>query len=182
MEIHGLGAAILIDTPGIDDDTLLGSERVSRIGKGLDKTDIAVVLLTDESCDAEKTLIEQCRIREIPTVAALAHIDRINDYPTLQRSLSQQLGSRRTMDTSIHATAAQKRTVGGIDNGIHFQFSDVGGYYFNHVIVQLLGISENDVQCFFGKQFSLLQNLFKAFFERFLVHRMHNFFCNYDAF
>ena len=57
-----------------------------------------------------------------------------------------------------------------------------GGYYFNHVIVQLLGRSENDVQCFFGKQFSLLQNLFKAFFERFLVHRMHNFFCNYDAF
>lgn len=92
MEIHGLGAAILIDTPGIDDDTLLGSERVSRIGKVLDKTDIAVVLLTEESCDAEKALFEQCRIREIPIVAALAHIDRINDYPTLQRSLSQQLG------------------------------------------------------------------------------------------
>ena len=69
-----------------------------------------------------------------------------------------------------------------IDNGINFQLGDVAGYYFNHVIVQLLGISENDVQCFFGKQFSLLQNLFKAFFERFLVHRMHNFFCNYDAF
>ena len=108
MEIHGLGAAILIDTPGIDDDTLLGSERVSRIGKVLDKTDIAVVLLTDEPCDIEKTLIEQCRIREIPIVAALAHIDRINDYPTLQRSLSQQL--------ECETIAISALTGEGIDN------------------------------------------------------------------
>lgn len=92
MEINGLGAAILIDTPGIDDDTVLGNERVARIGKVLDKTDIAVVLLTHEQCDAEKSLIEECRIREIPVVAALAHIDHIDDYPTLQSSLNKQLG------------------------------------------------------------------------------------------
>ena len=92
MEINGLGAAILIDTPGVDDDTLLGAERVARIGKVLDKADMAVVLLTDELCDAEKSLIEQCRIREIPVVVALTHIDRIPDYPTLQASLSKQLG------------------------------------------------------------------------------------------
>ena len=92
IEINGLGAAILIDTPGIDDDTVLGNERVARIGKVLDKTDIAVVLLTHEQCDAEKSLIEECRIREIPVVAALAHIDHIDDYPTLQSSLSKQLG------------------------------------------------------------------------------------------
>ena len=92
MEINGLGAALIIDTPGIDDDTLLGAERVARIGKVLDKTDIAVVLLTDASCDAEKSLIEQCRVREIPVVVCLAHTDRLNDYPTLQATLSQQLG------------------------------------------------------------------------------------------
>ena len=108
MEIHGLGATILIDTPGIDDDTLLGNERVARIGKVLDKTDIAVILLTDGPCDIEKTLIEQCRIREIPIVAALAHIDRINDYLTLQRSLSQQLG--------CETIAISALTGEGIDN------------------------------------------------------------------
>ena len=92
IEINGLGAAIIIDTPGIDDDTLLGNERVARIGKVLDKTDIAVILLTDEECDAERTLIEECRVREIPVLVALAHIDRIADYPTLQATLSEQLG------------------------------------------------------------------------------------------
>ena len=91
IEINGLGAAIIIDTPGIDDDTLLGNERVARIGKVLDKTDIAVVLLTSEECDAEIHLIEECRVREIPVIAALAHIDRIADYPTLQATLSKRL-------------------------------------------------------------------------------------------
>ena len=92
MEINGLGATIIIDTPGVDDDTLLGSERTARISKVLDKTDIAVVLLTDEPCEAERNLIEECRVREIPVIAALTHIDRMDDYPTLQATLSRQLG------------------------------------------------------------------------------------------
>jgi [FeFe] hydrogenase H-cluster maturation GTPase HydF len=96
MEINGLGASILIDTPGIDDDTLLGSERVARIGKVLDKTDIAIVLFTDAPCDAEMNLIEECRAREIPVIAALAHIDRIADYPTLQTTLNQRLECKVT--------------------------------------------------------------------------------------
>ena len=92
MEINGLGAAIIIDTPGIDDDTLLGHERVARISKVLDKTDIAIILLTDIPCDAERKLIEECRVREIPMVAALAHIDRIDNHPSLQAELSRLLG------------------------------------------------------------------------------------------
>ena len=92
IEINGLGAAIIIDTPGVDDDTLLGNERVARIGKVLDKTDIAVVLCTDEQCDAEMQLVEECRVREIPIVVALTHIDTTPDYPTLQASLSKRIG------------------------------------------------------------------------------------------
>ena len=92
IEINGLGATIIIDTPGVDDDTLLGNERIARIGKVLDKTDIAVVLLTDEPCEAEKKIIEECRVRKIPVITALTHIDRIAHYPTLQAELSQQLG------------------------------------------------------------------------------------------
>ena len=93
IEINGLGATIIIDTPGVDDDTLLGNERIARIGKVLDKTDIAVVLLTDEPCEAEKKIIEECRVREIPVITALTHIDRIAHYPTLQATLSRHLGS-----------------------------------------------------------------------------------------
>ena len=92
MEVSGLGAALLIDTPGLDDDTLLGNERTARTAKVLDKTDLAIVLFTDEEHDIEQLLIEECRVREIPVIAALAHIDRMEDYPTLQATLATLLG------------------------------------------------------------------------------------------
>ena len=113
MEINGLGAAIIIDTPGIDDDTLLGSERVARIGKVLDKTDIAIILLTSEQCEDEMRLIEECRVREIPVLTALAHIDRIVNYPTLQEALSKQLG-REVIAISAFTGEGIERLMEGI--------------------------------------------------------------------
>lgn len=100
IEINGLGAALLIDTPGIDDNTQLGSERIARIGKVLDKTDIAILLFTEAPYDVEQHLIEECRVREIPVIAALAHIDRIAHYPSLQATLSERLGCK------VHAICA----------------------------------------------------------------------------
>lgn len=91
IEITGMGAAILIDTPGLDDDTLLGNERISRTARMLDKTDIAVILLTEESSEVEAQLIEECRVREIPVVTALTRTDRIADYKALQAALAQKL-------------------------------------------------------------------------------------------
>ncbi|MBO7186568.1 MAG: [FeFe] hydrogenase H-cluster maturation GTPase HydF [Alistipes sp.] len=83
MELNGLGAAVIIDTPGLDDSTELGSARMARTAKMLDKTDIAVVLFTDEGTDAEMNILAECRIREIPTVVAVAHIDRIANYDAI---------------------------------------------------------------------------------------------------
>ena len=94
IEINGLGAAILIDTPGLDDTTTLGTERVQRTAKVLDKTDIAVILVTDAECSAEERIIEECRIREIPVVVALAHIDRLDNYQTILESLSTRLNRK----------------------------------------------------------------------------------------
>ena len=94
IEINGLGAAIVIDTPGLDDTTTLGSERIQRTSKVLDKTDIAVVLLTDTECSAEERIIEECRVREIPVVVALAHIDRIDNATQLVEALSTRLNRK----------------------------------------------------------------------------------------
>ena len=91
IEINGLGATVIIDTPGLDDNTTLGNERVQRTAKVLDKTDIAVVLLTDTEYSVEQRIIEECRVREIPVVVALAHIDRLGDYHAMLNALSKRL-------------------------------------------------------------------------------------------
>ena len=83
MELNGLGAAVIIDTPGLDDSTELGSARMARTAKMLDKTDIAVVLFTEVGTDAEMNILAECRVREIPTVVAVAHIDRIANYDAI---------------------------------------------------------------------------------------------------
>ncbi len=77
IEINGLGAAVIIDTPGLDDFTELGGERMARTAKVLDKTDIAVVLFTDEGGDAEYRIIEECRVREIATIVVLNQVDNL---------------------------------------------------------------------------------------------------------
>lgn len=92
MEINGLGAAIIIDTPGLDDTTTLGAERVARSARVLDKTDIAVILFTDEEGDQELRLMEECRVREIPVVVVLAHVDRLQNRDAVKAKIESITG------------------------------------------------------------------------------------------
>ena len=41
-------------------------------------------------------------------------------------ALGEQLGPGGAVDRAVHAAAAQERIVGGVDDGIHRQCSDVG--------------------------------------------------------
>lgn len=92
MEINGLGAAIIIDTPGLDDNTLLGGERVARSNKVLDRTDIAIILLSEGDYTSELRLMEECRIREIPVVVALSHSDSIADLGGALKRAEEAVG------------------------------------------------------------------------------------------
>ena len=83
MELTGMGAVVIIDTPGLDDNTTLGKERMARTAKMLDRTDIAVVLFTDEGIDTELRIIAECRTREIPVVVVLNQVDRIANREAL---------------------------------------------------------------------------------------------------
>ena len=92
MEINGLGAAIIIDTPGLDDNTLLGGERVARSAKVLDRTDIAIILLSEGDYTSELRLMEECRVREIPVVVALSHSDSITDLDGALKRAEEVVG------------------------------------------------------------------------------------------
>ena len=89
MELTGMGAVVIIDTPGLDDNTTLGKERMARTAKMLDRTDIAVVLFTDEGIDTELRIIEECRTREIPVVVALNQVDRIANREALMARIEE---------------------------------------------------------------------------------------------
>lgn len=92
MELQGLGATVIIDTPGLDDNTVLGTARIARTAKVLDRTDIAVVLFTDEGTDVEMEVLKECRVREIPTIVVVAQSDRLTDTEALSREVSVLTG------------------------------------------------------------------------------------------
>lgn len=48
MEIHGIGATLIIDTAGFDDNSKLGEKRMEKTSHILNKTDIAVIVTTPD--------------------------------------------------------------------------------------------------------------------------------------
>ena len=107
MELTGMGAVVIIDTPGLDDNTTLGKERMARTSKMLDRTDIAVVLFTDEGIDTELRIIEECRTRDIPVVVALNQVDRIANREALIARIEEA--------TKLRAIATSTTTGEGIE-------------------------------------------------------------------
>lgn len=88
LEVNGLGAAVLVDTPGLDDTTELGGERMARTAKVLDKTDIAIVLFSSAEGASQLRIIEECHIREIPTIVVLNKVDATIDLEATVNALS----------------------------------------------------------------------------------------------
>ena len=107
VEINGLGAALYVDTPGLDDNTTLGGERMARTAKSLDSTDIAIVLFTDSESASEYALIEECRVREIPTIVVVSQADRLHNITAIAEDIERR--------TTLKPVAVSATTGEGID-------------------------------------------------------------------
>ncbi len=69
MELLPLGPVVIIDTPGLDDGTELGSLRIERTMQMLRKTDIAVIVTDASEKDGEtERFVEKVREKGIPFI------------------------------------------------------------------------------------------------------------------
>ena len=83
MELAPLGQVMIIDTPGIDDEGILGEMRVSKTRQVLNKTDLAVVVVdatapVDPADTALVALIEQ---KGIPYILVKNKADLLTEIP-----------------------------------------------------------------------------------------------------
>ena len=92
IELPGMGACVLIDTPGYDDTSILGEQRIAQTTKVVDKTDIAVLLLTTKCDEEEERWIAELRAREIPIIATLSQCDRITDKEAVMKAIEEKTG------------------------------------------------------------------------------------------
>ena len=72
MELLPLGPVVIIDTPGFDDEGMLGKMRILKTHQILNRTDIAVLVVdgTDGLSNTDRQLIDIFRKKNIPFVTA----------------------------------------------------------------------------------------------------------------
>ena len=71
MEIHGIGPCVFIDTAGFDDIGDIGKLRVSQTKKAMEKTDIALMLFSEEPEQLELEWVETLKHNHIPVLGVI---------------------------------------------------------------------------------------------------------------
>lgn len=88
MEIHGIGAVIIVDTAGIDDIGELGKKRIKKTIATLKIIDLAILVTTNNQFnDFEKKLIEQFTDYAVPYII----VHNKSDLTPVNTGLKQQL-------------------------------------------------------------------------------------------
>lgn len=77
MELLPLGPVVIIDTPGLDDESELGRERIKKAYQMLAKTDIAIIAVDSSSgiTETEEKLIDELKSRSIPYITVFNKCD-----------------------------------------------------------------------------------------------------------
>ena len=92
MEIHGIGPCVFIDTAGFDDEGVLGELRVKQTLRALDRTDIALMVCTDEHIDDELQWSRRMKEKDVPVVWILNKCDLSENGGQTMRSIEKQCG------------------------------------------------------------------------------------------
>ena len=87
MEISGIGPCMLIDTAGFDDVGELGGIRVEKTQKVAQKTDVAVLLFTEQDIKQEGKWFEQLSKDEVPVITVINKMDQLQDIDNLKKCI-----------------------------------------------------------------------------------------------
>ncbi len=83
MEILPAGPVMLVDTPGLDDEGVLGAERIKKARSVLNKTDVALIVADGgkvrEDFSFEKEILELTKKKDIPAIVVLNKQDQWAD-------------------------------------------------------------------------------------------------------
>ena len=90
MEIYGIGPCVFIDTAGFDDIGEIGRLRVSQTRKAVEKTDIAIMMFSDEITETEIEWVEELKKKKIPVIGVINKIDVIPNAEVLKKTVEEK--------------------------------------------------------------------------------------------
>lgn len=92
MEINPLGACVIIDTAGFDDESGLGVSRVEKSKLAADKSDIAVIIFSDSDMSVEMEWFEYFTEKNTPVLTVISKSDCRTDIDELQAKIRKMTG------------------------------------------------------------------------------------------
>ena len=102
MELLPLGPVVIIDTPGFDDEGMLGELRVKKTRQILAQTDLAILVVdgTRGLCDCDRELLGLFEERKIPCIIANNKSGPAKPlFPSVRKQGTGSMRSRRRSPT-----------------------------------------------------------------------------------
>ncbi len=91
IEIYGIGPCVLIDTAGFDDEGYLGSMRVEKTKLAMEKTDVALIVCSNEDIGQELEWAKEFKARKAPVIMVINKIDQIKNTDKIRKKIYEAL-------------------------------------------------------------------------------------------
>lgn len=92
MEIHGIGPCVFIDTAGFDDEGPLGEQRIKQTLRAMERTDIALMVCTDDNIKEELEWSGRLKEKDVPVIWVLNKCDLPDNREEVMRKIEKLCG------------------------------------------------------------------------------------------
>ncbi|MCR8893848.1 [FeFe] hydrogenase H-cluster maturation GTPase HydF [Bacteroides sp. ET336] len=101
MEIHGIGPCVFIDTAGFDDEGELGNLRVKQTLKATERTDIAIMVCTDDNIEEELRWQKVFTAKNTPVIWVLNKADNLDNKTETALAIEKKCGTKPVIASTL---------------------------------------------------------------------------------
>lgn len=121
MELNPLGACIIIDTAGFDDKTMLGEMRRERTRLAAEKTELAVILLTNEDMEEELEWYTLFKEKNVPVLFLISKADTRDKHDI---SVISSILQEQTQETPLVISSVTKEGLEQVKDALARKFPE----------------------------------------------------------
>lgn len=90
MEVHGLGPTMFMDTPGFEDDSVLGAKRLEKMELALKQCDIAMMIFHNENIEQELKYLKQLKAQQVPVLCIYHKFNGIDVLDKIKQQVKEE--------------------------------------------------------------------------------------------